>query len=144
MEIEIGKSANHPCSCCGGTTRTVWGYVYSGGNARAVYYVRWTIEHPEEGLSFAISIGHWGEGANPAGRQTVTLECRLLENGPGFMVVDAASSAWGNAEFLGTMLSREKALSSPVSKEAFSIVDRIIEDDKRVKEFIEQYGPGAV
>jgi hypothetical protein len=50
----------------------------------------------------------------------------------------------GAVQSLGAMLSREKALSSPISKEAFGIVDRIIEDDARVKEFIEQYGRGAI
>jgi hypothetical protein len=59
------------------------------------------------------------------------------------MIVDAAASDLGNQDFLGTMLSREKALSLPVSKEAFSIVDRVIEDDRRVKEFIKQYHPSA-
>jgi len=143
MEIESGESADNPCSCCGGTTRTVWGYVYCDGDAHAVYYVSWTIGHPDQGLSLAISIGKFGEGVTPAQRQTVAMEGRFLESGPGFMVVDAASSAWGNAEFLGAKLSRSDALSSPVSKEAFSIVDRLIQDDVRIKEFIEQYNHHA-
>jgi hypothetical protein len=144
MEIELGESADNPCSCCGGTTRTIWGYVYSDENARAVYYVRGSMWHPEQGLSLAISIGRWGEGASPAERQTVALEGRLLENGPAFMVVDAASSAWGHQGFLGAMLSRQDALSSPITKEAFSIVDRIIEVDERIKEFVGQQRPSAI
>jgi hypothetical protein len=71
------------------------------------------------------------------------MEGRFLEGGPGFMVVDAASSAWGNAEFLGAKLSRSDALSSSVSKEAFSIVDSLIQDDVRIKEFIAQYHHNA-
>ncbi len=131
----MGKSAEHPCSCCGGTTRTVWGYVYSDGEAHAVYYATWTEQHPEHDLSFARSIGGWGEGANPGEKKMVALECRILDNGPALMVVDAAGSGLANP-YLGTMLTRQQVLSSDIKQKASDIIDRIIEDDKRVKEFI--------
>jgi hypothetical protein len=130
------SSTSGACSCCGKPTETVWGYVYVDDGARAIYFCRWAQGHIENGMASALSIGGWGEDSNPAQRQLIGLDCRVLEDGPAFMVINAADSPWGDEEELGTKLSREAALASPLRQECFDILDRIIEDDGRVRDFL--------
>lgn len=137
IRIDPGQSATSgACPCCGNATKTVWGYVSVDDTARAVYFCRWTQGHTEQGMSAAISIGEWGEAPQPAQRQLVGLECRVQENRPTFMIINAADSPWSHRRELGTNLSRETALSGPLCQESFDIIDRIITDDQRVKNFL--------
>jgi hypothetical protein len=136
IAIEPGSESQGICADCGRTTRTIWGYVRSQRIPRAVYYVRWTEGHADRGATFTISIGQWGEGTSPADRQHLTLQCRVDDEGPGFMVVDSAKDEGG---ILGAGLSRAEALGTPIAEEAFAIVDRILEEEERLPSFL---GPG--
>jgi hypothetical protein len=135
VELEPGESAQHHCVCCGGVTQTVWGYIYVEGGARAVYYATWTREHPERGFEVAISIGGWGEGADPRNKRLVVLEGRFLETGLTFCVRDAAGSRWAAHSLLGQPLAREDVISTPLAAELFHLVDHLVVDDPRVREF---------
>lgn len=136
IEIELGQSSETVCPHCEGTTKTVWGYVYSNSTFHAVYYARWTVGHENRWFDMAISIGGWSEGANESERQIVALDCRVLEGVPWCMVIDAETSPWGDWELLGRKLSREEALDSSVSKEAFQLYDELIWQDTRLRNFI--------
>jgi hypothetical protein len=137
LKIEPGEATEHgPCPDCGGQTRSVWGYAYADSAARALYFIRWTDGHLERGAQLLLSIGKWGVGTSPKDRRSVGLECRVEKDRPGFMVVNASSLPWAGRALLGEMLSREDALAAPISKEAFSIADRLVEDDQRFRSFL--------
>ena len=85
-------------------------------------------EHP-------ISIGAWGDGSEPADRRAFGVDCQLLENGPAFMLIDAQSLPW-TQEHLGTPLTRTEALSDERKAEVFSILDRLLEEESRFREFL--------
>ncbi len=55
---------------------------------------------------------------------------------PGFMVVNAADVNWGPADVLGRKTLSRGALQHQVYPAAFSIVDRVIEDDLRFRNFL--------
>ena len=55
---------------------------------------------------------------------------------PGFMVIDADTLNWGSGEILGTALSRSEALADPARDVAFSVLDRVVFDDPRVRAFL--------
>jgi hypothetical protein len=139
ISVEAGEQSVGVCADCGQTTCTVWGYVRTDGDPRAVYYVRWTEAHPERGAQFMLSIGRWGDGTSSADRHCVGLECRIDQNGPSFMVVDSAALLWGDADLLGAKLTRVAAMADPIAQEAFSMVDRLIEADSRIKAFIQSH-----
>lgn len=126
------------CECCRNKTLTVHGFVYRDNSAHAVYFASWTLAHPERGVTMAISLGEWGEGSSPENRRSVALECRTTEDQYQFMIIDPEQSPWGKSEFLGRMLPREKALDDSRIDEFFRIADHIVQEDPRVKAFVNQ------
>jgi hypothetical protein len=133
ITIELGDSSESgPCACCGGRTRIVRGFVSVAGNARAAYFVRWAPGRPEHDATVAITIGRWG-GADASERKCFCFGHIVGEGGPGFMLVDAASTAWAShAGFLGRMLTRADGLGSPLKPEVFAVLDAIGEQDDRI------------
>ncbi|CAN5814551.1 hypothetical protein BH11MYX3_BH11MYX3_10320 [soil metagenome] len=137
LTIEPDGQATHgACPDCGSMTRSVWGYVSNERGARAAYVVRWTDGHLERGAQLMVSIGTWGSESIPDDRMAFGLECRIIENGPAFMLVDAEELPWGDKAFLGQKLTRAAALASPLKDDVFAITDRLIEDDPRFRAFL--------
>lgn len=97
--------------------------------------MRWTDFHLERGAQIAVSIGTWGDDSRPIDRVTFGIECRVTAEGPGFMLVDAAEMPWDDP-FLGMRLTRLQALADARKAEVFEILDRIVEDDPRVRTFL--------
>jgi hypothetical protein len=137
LRVEPGSETLLPnCPCCGGSTRVVRGVVYAEDAPRAAYLVRWAPGRPEHDADIAVSIGGWGEGESAADRRLVALKHRVLEGGPAFMVVDGQGTPWTGDAVLGRPLSRKEALASPLSKEAFAVVDAVGAEDERVAKWV--------
>lgn len=131
-----GEAIHEPCADCGHSTRSVWGYISDERGARAVYFIRWTEGHLERGAQLIVSIGAWGDGARPQDRRCVGIECRMGDDRPGFMVVDATDLPWAHEEFLGAKLSRDVALADPIATEVFAMLDRLVDDEPRFRAFL--------
>jgi len=116
-------------------TQAVTGFVYQDGDAYATYFARWTSGRKEHGANFLVQTGEWGEDPSE-NRLAVAMEMRILEDGPGFMVIDAQSSPWGEKDLLARKLTREEVMSSPIRQEAFDLIDYIIVADDDVRQFI--------
>jgi hypothetical protein len=126
-----------PCECCGNRTRRVWGFARRGRWTAAGYYVEWTPGHvPDRGAIFDVVLGKWGERATPVDRVLVSLEYRLLESGPTFMVVDAAGRPADERGFVGQALARPQVIGTPWAAKAFETVDAILDKDDRVCELL--------
>lgn len=137
IEIEPdGEEAHGPCADCGEQTRSAWGYVSNQDGARAVYFARWTDGHLERGAQLMVSIGLWGEGTGPEDRIAIGLECRILDERPSFMVVDADQMPWSNKNLFGAYRTRAEVIADPIRFEVFRILDRVVEDDPRFRAFL--------
>ncbi len=112
-------------------TRIVRGFVNDENGAYAVYLVRWAPGRPQHDATIAVSIGGWG-GDESTPRRLVVLSHRILESGPGFMIVNAAESPWVADGFLGSPVSRDEALASPLAAQVFAILDAADEQDSRL------------
>jgi hypothetical protein len=114
--------------------RTDWGVARVDGAQRATYDVQWKLERPVDDAVFFIILGPWDRDV-PAERVGVGLKCRMTKRGPGFMVIDAASSSWGAAgKKAGTHLQRDQVIGTPLAAEAFAIVDQVMYQDHRVRQ----------
>jgi hypothetical protein len=131
-----------PCVCCGGQTTWLTRFVYSDGDAHAVYYAAYSDNHRQRRVSVAVSLGAWGEGSTPAGRLAFALQLRAAESEYQVMVVDAKDSPWEDAKFLGRMLNRKKALAHPWIQEVFHITDHILAEDRAVRDYLDGKNPG--
>src|SRR5918999_3470200 len=133
----LNQSVHGPCSCCGDTTRTVWGEARVDGAIRAIYYVRWSPEHLDEHAVWLMYIGRWGD-APPAERVAVALYCRSHGHWPGFMVVDARHTPWGEGVArLGQPLRRVDVVGQPIGVEAYAIAEQVLIQDSRVSELMQ-------
>ncbi|MGY4493680.1 DUF2199 domain-containing protein [Pseudomonas sp. TE3610] len=131
FRIELGsQTVSGHCGTCGHEARTFRGFVSDQEGASAVYLATYTESHPEAGVVMAVSIGGWGEGADPVLRECVVLEWR--NGAPGCRVIDAATSCWGGCADLGRMLSRDQAMASGRAREAFAISDAVGCQDARL------------
>ncbi len=118
------------CPCCGHVSRKVWGWVYRDGAPHAAYFVHWTVGHVfEHGAHIDLIVGRWGDGTSGADRYAVSLEHRILDNGPGVMVIDADKRDIAESELVGQALKRSDVIGSPRAAEAFAIYDAIVVQD---------------
>ena len=126
-----------PCECCGGRTTSLTRFVLSEGDAYAVYYARYSNNHPDRVVSLAVSIGKWGAGTTPADRTAFSLALRSGAENYEVMVCDAACSPWRNVELLGEMLDRQAALEHPLIDEVFNLTDQMFAEDIPLKAYLD-------
>ncbi len=130
-----GIKDSGPCACCGNASRCVWGFVHGHDGVVAAFYVHWTLNGiRQHGANFDLILGHWGDDATAADRVLVALAYRLLDDGPGFMVIDADSRPAAKSDLVGRALKRADVLGQPIAQRAFAVLDAILLRDPRVAE----------
>ena len=130
------------CTCCGRISRKVMGLVHRNGAPHASYFVHWTRGHvAEHGAHIDMIIGRWGDGTSAADRYAVSLEHRILDNGPGVMVIDADRRNIAASSLVGTALKRTDVIGTPIAQEAFAIYDAVVLQDPRIAELLEKEAP---
>jgi hypothetical protein len=130
-----------PCADCGAFERTVWGAVKKDGEAFAVYYARWQINHRERGLKVLVSVGGWGMAEDEKDRRALAFDCQMGDKRPTFEPIDAATLAWSEKALLGQKLSKAEAAALPeVEAEARAIAEKIVQHDERVRAFVTRGG----
>lgn len=115
----------------------MWGYVYRGGDAAAAYFVQWTSGQVDRhGANFDLILGIWGEGTTRSDRDLVSLAYRRTDTGPGFMIIDSANRPAASSDLIGTALSRNDVVGTPLAKAAFEIADALLGQDGRIAELL--------
>ena len=136
-KVEVGENRkSSSCHCCGRESNVGHGFVYKNGDAYAVYYAGWSAEHPERRVSLALAIGEWSDDSSAADRTCFGLEAREGEDEILFRVIEPVESPWSRTELLGEMLSREKALSDALLKEAFVVAEHVVRDHPAISEYL--------
>jgi hypothetical protein len=133
FEVEPSGEKLHECECCGGRSRTVWGYVHEeGGPTRALYYVGWTVGHDDKVVRMTVSLGAWGEGATADDRRAVAVDIRAPGGELWMGVVDGA--LFDDPDLLGLLLPRAEALEDPSLSDLWDVLDAVVGADPRVGE----------
>ena len=115
----------------------VSGFIYRGEAAEAAYFVHWTSGQVlEHGAHFDLIVGKWGALASRTDRSALSLEFRVTENGPAFMVINASDRPVATHELVGNALRRDDVIGTPVAQLAFAIVDAIWLQDTRISEIV--------
>lgn len=122
------------CPCCGDVSRRIWGTAYADGLTYAAYSVHWTVNRVfEHGAHFDFVIGRWGEGTSADDRSVVALDYRVVDDGPGFMVIDAATRQINMDTLASRRLSRAEVIGTPLAENVFALCDAIFLQDARTK-----------
>ncbi|MCE9638513.1 MAG: hypothetical protein K8T90_22660 [Planctomycetes bacterium] len=142
LRVEPTESADFPpCDCCGDATRRVWGYVHAADRTVAAYFVQWTVGGvPAHGALFDLVLGRWGDGASPTDRVLVTLDYRLTDTGPGFMVIDSGGRPAADPAIVGRALTRTEVVGQSIVDEAFPVADAVLAQDARIAELLGRRG----
>jgi hypothetical protein len=105
LSLEIGpQEAGSICDYCGTRTITVHGFVYESGDAFAIDYAGWSVQHPERGVTMAIANGEWSEGSGPASRVSIGVQAHSRETEIYFSVLEPSQSPGGETELFGEIL----------------------------------------
>ncbi|MGZ9812080.1 hypothetical protein ACXN5S_16580 [Pseudoroseicyclus sp. H15] len=135
FEVEPTEESGGVCDCCGNQTRTVWGYVHKEGvGTVASYFVQWTVgrsieDHP---ANFDLIYGAWGEGTTKNDRRAISLIHFESEGVPGVAVIDANTRPVASSELVGSAMSREELIGTPLAQQVFSVFDAVISQDARL------------
>ncbi len=101
----------------------------------AAYFVQWAVGRvPDHGALFDLILGQWGNATTAADRVLVTLDYRLNDTGPAFMVIDSAGRPAAESELIGQALARAEVIGQPVAAEAFAVADAVLAHDARIAE----------
>lgn len=128
---------SEPCSCCGGKTTSLTRFVYKDGDAHAVYYIRYSDNHPDRIALATVSLGEWGENATPAQRVAFALQLRSAPEQFEVEVLNSAQSPWCEAKTIGRTLDRAETLKHPFLAEVFHITDHMVIEDHLLKNYLE-------
>jgi hypothetical protein len=125
-----------PCACCGGTTTSLTRFVYEDDDAHAIYYARFSDNHPDRVVVATISLGEWGEDTPD---QRVAFAVRIWSDGSNYNMglIDAAESPWHDVQVIGNTLDRQEALAHPLLEEAFHITDHMVREDQAIKHYLD-------
>ncbi|HEV7669669.1 MAG TPA: hypothetical protein VGS22_14190 [Thermoanaerobaculia bacterium] len=82
------------CECCDGRTTSLTRFVHLDGEAYAIYYARFSDNHPDRAVLATVSIGEWGEGSTPDQRVAFALRIWPGKENHNVAVLDAAESPW--------------------------------------------------
>jgi hypothetical protein len=130
------------CLFCGHVSRKVRGLVRRDGEPHASYFVHWTVGHVfDHGAHIDIILGRWGDGTSAADRYAVSLEYRILDTGPGVMVIDADRRDIAKSELVGRALRRDDVVGGPLAARVFAVCDAVMVQDPRLAALWE--APGA-
>ena len=125
------------CECCGGTTTTLTRFIHQDGDAYAIYYARFSDNHPQQTVSLAVGLGDWDEHAEPSSRTAFALELRQVNGCFQVMVVDQERCPWKNTMVLGPILDRQDALQHPRINEVFHIADHMVAEDPVIRTYFQ-------
>ena len=130
----LGSKDTGRCPCCGRVSRCIWGLVQRDGIDHDFYFVHWTIGHVFENVAdFHIILCGWGKDADASDRYAVSLEYRILDNGPAFMVIDAQPDRIAKVGALADhCLKRSDVIGGPLAPIVFDICDAILAGDGRL------------
>jgi hypothetical protein len=134
INLEYAGASEAACDCCATATHRVWGWAYLHGEAIAAYFVKWTIGKPDHGASVDLIVGRWGEGALPDQRESVSLDYRIHDGSPSFMVVDGRLAELDMAR---RTLTRNQVIGTELAPFIFSLVDSIWMKDARISDIRE-------
>lgn len=128
------------CPDCGKKSLTVWGFVSKNNEAHAVYYAGLMTGHEQVSVRLTISIGGWGvDNADEQiveGRNWLFIEARPTIESYEMMVREPEESFYFGKSILGTPMSREAGLQSPLLESFFAVADFIAFNDPAVKSYL--------
>jgi hypothetical protein len=133
--IPEAEKESDPCACCGGVTKRVWGYLLREEVMQAAFFVEWTQGQVRRHEAFFdLIVGRWGDGTTAEDRVAVSLEMRVMEEGPQFMVVDAGVREVGKSDLVSAVFGRDQVIGTPLAEVVFGMVDAVWVGDERIAE----------
>jgi len=134
-EIQFVDPDYSVCDCCGGTTTSLTRFVTRNGNAFAVYFGRYSNNHPDGFVSVLVGFGDWSEEVAPEQRTAIAFRIWTHDDSYQVGIVDVDEDHW-KTNHLGRRHTRAEALESEWRQEVFDLSDHIVECDLPIIEYL--------
>ena len=132
-----GESGGH-CDCCGNETRTIWGYVHSGEQVIASYFLQWTRHNPKHFPNLDFLIGTWGDETINDRKLVSWLYNPISQS---FMAIDSSTRPAASSSLCAHALSRDEVISNgALMASATQLIDAVWLGDPRALEVKELAG----
>ena len=128
------KESSGTCTCCGNTSKTIWGDLSNQERTLAVYFIQWTVNSPDHHPNIDLIVGEWGEGTDPQQRILVSLEFKPTTDGGSFMVIDAQHRFESKRTICGRGMLRAEVIGTPLASDVFALVDALWLNEPRLSE----------
>src|ERR1044072_2575778 len=109
LRVEPNGESGGRCDCCGNETRTIWGYVYSGEQTIACYFLQWTRHMPTHFPNLDFLIGTWGDDSI---NDRKLVSWRYSPSGQSFMAIDSSTRPAASSPLCTKALSRDDVVSN--------------------------------
>ena len=137
LKIEFEEPNFSTCECCGGKTTQLTRFVYQDDYAFAIYYLKFSNNHPDKTISGIISIGDWGSDELPKYRKAFPFIIWTNETNYQVSLINKAESPW-QSEILGDILDRNESLKHDWIKDVFHTTDHIVTEDILAIEYLNE------
>ena len=132
LSVEPAGESSGQCDCCGNETRTIWGYLRSGEQPIACYYLQWTRHMPQHFPNLDFLIGTWGDDAV---NDRKLVSWRFNPMAPGFMAIDSADRPAAKSPLCAHPLTRDEVIHDHGLMELTTgLIDAVWLGDPRVQE----------
>jgi hypothetical protein len=111
------------------------GFVYSDGDADAIYFASWSKCAPAL-VKLAVAVGVWTDDAQEATRRAVLMDAVLEPDQLRFAVTDPAGSPWRDLT-VAHPLTREEAMADEAIGHVFEVVDAVATADPTLMRLLE-------
>lgn len=128
------KESSGTCSCCGRSSKTIWGDLSVNEGTLALYFVQWTVGAAEHPPNIDLVIGPWGEGTSADDRVLVSLLFHPSSGGGSFMVIDSEGRRADDRSICKRAMKRVEVVGTLLAAEAFALVDSLWLSEPRIDE----------
>ena len=124
------------CECCGAGKNRVWGFVYRGDEAHAVYYALLNIEEENPRVGLTLSVGAWWDGSEPSERSWMHIDIRAEADQLQLRIRDPKESNFYPWPGGGTPLTPEQASVGKTLEEFRSVSNFIVGSDAAITSYL--------
>jgi hypothetical protein len=143
LTLEVGRTRTSRCGHCGEMLMWTSGFVYSDGNAHAVYHAALHPDPKEPDMDLAIGMGESWDLDVATADTSAFMRVWPSEADIKIRFVDPAESVWSSAKLLANQLSAAEARDSTARSELLRIAELITNQDSAVDHHLRHGAPSG-
>ena len=117
------------------------GWILEGGLYVGSYKAEWWPDALEHENMIDFILGPWGDSTDASDRYAASMAHRLTDDGPQFLVIDAAERLAPTTPTYSRIMSRVELVELNMIDKLYAYAEQIVLQDDRVSELAGGWGP---